>query len=167
MTSRSKTSNGKSQHQVSTFIYIYFHSHKNAPNQNWGLPCNNSIGAWRYRLISFFRQMKWLEICLIIKIRNICQKKYVAVEDPKLPKIDINCPIDIFCTLRGGFTNWQIRQVVGNPRARFHAPQCTSSDLHSKNKKKNIFMFRTHFDIFIIPAYTIIWSIIKKNIEKK
>ena len=33
MTSGSKTSNGKSQCQVSTFIYN-FHSHKNAPNQN-------------------------------------------------------------------------------------------------------------------------------------
>ena len=32
---------------------------------------------------------------------------------------------------------------------------------------KNIFMFRTHFDIFIIQAYTTIWSIIKKNIENK
>ena len=32
-------------------------------------------------------------------------------------------------------------------RARFHALRCTSSDLHSKNKKKYIFMFRTRFDI--------------------
>ena len=29
--------------------------------------------------------------------------------------------------------------------------------------EKNIFMFRTHFDIFIIQAYTTIWSIIKKK----
>ena len=34
-------------------------------------------------------------------------------------------------------------------------------------QKKNIFMFRTHFDIFIIQAYTTIWGIIKKNIENK
>ena len=33
MTSGSKKSNGKSEHQVSTFI-DNFHSHKNAPNQN-------------------------------------------------------------------------------------------------------------------------------------
>ena len=41
-------------------------------------------------------------------------------------------------------------------RARFHALRRTNSDLHSTNKKKNIFMFRTHFDIFIIQAYTTI-----------
>ena len=34
-------------------------------------------------------------------------------------------------------------------------------------QEKNIFIFRTHFDIFIIQAYTTIWSIIKKNIENK
>ena len=32
--------------------------------------------------------MRWLEIYLEIKIRNIRQKKYVAVKDPKLHKID-------------------------------------------------------------------------------
>ena len=41
-------------------------------------------------------------------------------------------------------------------RARFHALRCTGSDLHSTNKNKNIFMFRTHFDIFRIQAYTTI-----------
>ena len=35
-----------------------------------------------------FRQMRWLEIYLKIKIRNIRQKKYVAVQNPKLHKID-------------------------------------------------------------------------------
>ena len=34
-------------------------------------------------------------------------------------------------------------------------------------QEKNIFIFRTHFDIFIIQAYTTIWSIIKKKIENK
>ena len=52
-------------------------------------------------------------------------------------------------------------------RARFHALRCISSDLHLTNKKKYIFLLRTHFDIFIIQAYTTIWSIIKKNIENK
>ena len=51
--------------------------------------------------------------------------------------------------------------------ARFHALRCTSSDFHSKNKKEYIITFRTHFDILIIQAYTTIWSIILKNIEKK
>ena len=32
--------------------------------------------------------MRWLEIYLKIKIRNIRQKKYVAAEDRKLHKID-------------------------------------------------------------------------------
>ena len=32
--------------------------------------------------------MRWLEIYLKIKIRNIRQKKYVVIEDPKLQKID-------------------------------------------------------------------------------
>ena len=32
--------------------------------------------------------MRWLKIYLEIRIRNIRQKKYVAIEDPKLQKID-------------------------------------------------------------------------------
>ena len=34
-------------------------------------------------------------------------------------------------------------------------------------QEKNIFIFRTHFDIFIIQAYTTIWSIIRKKKENK
>ena len=37
--------------------------------------------------------MRWLEIYLEIKIRNIRQIKYVAVKDPKLHKID---PVNFF-----------------------------------------------------------------------
>ena len=38
--------------------------------------------------------MRWLEIYLEIKIRNIRKKKYVAVKDPKLHKIDT---VNFFC----------------------------------------------------------------------
>ena len=61
-------------------------------DNNWGLPCNNSIGVGGIFCL-FFRQMRWLEIYLIIKMRNFRQKKYVAVEDPKLHKIG---PVNFF-----------------------------------------------------------------------
>ena len=80
-----------------------------------------------------------------------------------------------FCTNRSVIykmtSSWTQSRARGlswfGSRARLHALRCTSSDLHSTNKKTNIFMFRTHFDIFIIQAYTTIWSIIRKNIENK
>ena len=63
---------------VAAFLFILYNGLGTSISlNNWGLPCNN-----------FFRQMRWLEIYLKIKRRNIRQKKYVAVEDPKLHKID-------------------------------------------------------------------------------
>ena len=46
-------------------------------------------------------------------------------------------------------------------RARFHALRCTSSDLHLKNKKKYIFMFRNIFYVLELPFWilTIWWQI--------
>ena len=73
----------------------------------------------------------------------------------------------LFRTRWGSSSQSFARIGLFGSRARFHALRCTSSDLHSTNKKKNIFKFRTHFDIFIIQAYTTIWSIIKKTIETK
>ena len=57
-------------------ILIFVKSHFCIP-MNWGLPCNNSILDRRLEAssVSFFRQMRWLEIYLIIKIRNFRQKK--------------------------------------------------------------------------------------------
>ena len=58
---------------------------------------------------------------------------------------------------------------LGSARA-LNSMRCAAVDklrFTLDKQQKNIFLFRTHFDIFIIQAYTTIWSIIEKNIENK
>ena len=54
---------------------------------NWGLLCNNSIGAWRH-LLSLFSLDEMIGNLSENWHTEYSQKKYVAVEDLKLHKID-------------------------------------------------------------------------------